>query len=140
MAKCLAEYKPRFSPLEPNDAPVLAQLRLAIGSSDRELVSAAAFGLTQTATAEDVKAMVSAAERLPSLKTLITGARTTRHCQAATLGLPLSARILRMNCRHLVIKGECRDATRKAFTREQAAGQGVAPRDPVFASFARGEV
>jgi hypothetical protein len=74
MAKCLAEYKPRFTPLEAADAPVLAQLRLALGSNDAEQVRAAAFGLTQTATAEDIQAIVSAAERLPALKSWITGA------------------------------------------------------------------
>jgi hypothetical protein len=67
MAKCLSEFKPRFTPMKPDDAPVQAQLRLAIGSSDPEQVRAAAFGLTQIATAEDVQSIVAAAARLPAL-------------------------------------------------------------------------
>ena len=67
MAKCLAEYKPRFTPLGPDDRAVQAQLRLAIGSSDPEQVQAAASGLTQTATAEDVQSIVAAAARLPAV-------------------------------------------------------------------------
>jgi hypothetical protein len=67
MAKCLAEYKPRFTPLGPDDAAVQAQLRFAIGSSDPEQVRAAASGLTQTATAEDVQSIVAAAARLPDV-------------------------------------------------------------------------
>jgi hypothetical protein len=67
MAKCLAEYKPRFTPLGPGDTAVQAQLRLAIGSSDPEQVRAAASGLTQTATAEDVQSIVAAAARLPAV-------------------------------------------------------------------------
>ena len=67
MAKCLAEYKPRFTPLGPDDAAVQAQLRFAIGSSDPEQVRAAASGLTQTATAEDVQSIVAAAARLPAV-------------------------------------------------------------------------
>jgi hypothetical protein len=74
MARCLAEYNPRFTALEAADASVLAQLRLALGSNDPEQVRAAAFGLTQTANAEDVQAMVNAAARLPALEPLITGA------------------------------------------------------------------
>jgi hypothetical protein len=57
MAKCLAEAWPRFRPIEPGDAQVLAQLRLAIGSDNPEEVRAAAHGLTQTATAEDVQSI-----------------------------------------------------------------------------------
>ena len=67
MAKCLAEYKPRFTPLGPDDAAVQAQLRFAIGSSDPEQARAAASGLTQTATAEDVQSIVAAAARLPDV-------------------------------------------------------------------------
>jgi hypothetical protein len=67
MAKCLAEYKPRFTPLGPDDAAVQAQLRFAIGSGDPEQVRAAASGLTQTATAEDVQSIVAAAARLPAV-------------------------------------------------------------------------
>jgi hypothetical protein len=67
MAKCLAEYKPRFTPLGPDDTAVQAQLRLAIGGSDPEQVRAAASGLTQTATAEDVLSIVAAAARLPAV-------------------------------------------------------------------------
>jgi hypothetical protein len=67
MAKCLAEYKPRFTPVGPDDGAVQAQLRLAIGSSDSEQVRAAASGLTQTATAEDVQSIVAAAARLPEV-------------------------------------------------------------------------
>ena len=63
----LAEYKPRFTPLGPDDAAVQAQLRFAIGSSDPEQVRAAASGLTQTATAEDVQSIVAAAARLPDV-------------------------------------------------------------------------
>jgi hypothetical protein len=74
MAKCLAEAWPRFRPIEPGDAPVLAQLRLAMGSDNPEEVRAAAFGLTQIATAEDVQSMVAATTRLPALSSLITGA------------------------------------------------------------------
>jgi hypothetical protein len=67
MAKCLAEYKPRFTPLGPDDTAVQAQLRLAIGGSDPEQVRAAASGLTQAATAEDVLSIVAAAARLPAV-------------------------------------------------------------------------
>jgi hypothetical protein len=72
MAKCLAEYKPRFTPVGPDDTAVQAQLRLAIGSSDPEQVRAAAFGLTQTATAEDVQSIVAAAARLPAVAVLLS--------------------------------------------------------------------
>jgi hypothetical protein len=67
MAKCLAEYKPRFAPSAPEDAPVLAQLRLAIDSTNPDEVEAAVFGLTQTATARDVQSIVAAATRLPAV-------------------------------------------------------------------------
>jgi hypothetical protein len=67
MAKCLADYKPRFTPWGPDDRAVQAQLRLAISSSDPEQVRAAASGLTQTATAEDVQSIVAAAARLPAV-------------------------------------------------------------------------
>jgi hypothetical protein len=67
MAKCLAEYKPRFAPSAPEDAPVLAQLRLAIGSANPDEVEAAAFGLTQTATAGDLQSIVAAATRVPAV-------------------------------------------------------------------------
>jgi hypothetical protein len=67
MARCLAEYKPRFTPLGPDDRAVQAQLRLAISSSDPEQVRAAASGLTQTATAEDVQSIVAAAARFPEV-------------------------------------------------------------------------
>jgi hypothetical protein len=67
MAKCLAEYRPRFTPLGPHDAAVQAQLRFAIGSSDPEQVRAAASGLTQTADEEDVQSIVVAAARLPEV-------------------------------------------------------------------------
>jgi len=72
MAKCLAEYKPRFTPLGPDDTAVQAQLRLAIGSSDPEQVRAAASGLTQSATAEDVQSIVAAAARLPADAVLLS--------------------------------------------------------------------
>jgi hypothetical protein len=74
MAKCLAETWPRFRPIEPGDEPVLAQLRFAIGSDNPDEVRAAAFGLTQIATAEDVQSMVAATTRLPGLSSLMTGA------------------------------------------------------------------
>jgi hypothetical protein len=73
MAKCLAEAWPRFRPIESDDAPVLAQLRLGIGSDNPEDVRAAAFGLTQIATAEDVQSIVAAAARHPSLASQMTG-------------------------------------------------------------------
>jgi len=72
MAKCLAEYKPRFTPIETSHASELAQLRLAINSDDPEQVRAAASGLTQTATAEDVQSIVAAAARLPAVAVLLS--------------------------------------------------------------------
>jgi hypothetical protein len=60
MAKCLPQAWPRFRPIEPGDAPVLAQLRLSMSSNNPEEVRAAAFGLTQIATAEDVQSIVAA--------------------------------------------------------------------------------
>jgi hypothetical protein len=72
MAKCLAETWPRFRPLEPGDAPVMAQLRLAIGSDNPEEVRAAASGLTQTATAEDVQSIVAAAVRIQAVAVLLS--------------------------------------------------------------------
>lgn len=72
MAKCLAAAWPRFRPTEPDDAPVLAQLRRSMASSNPEEVRAAAFGLTQIATPEDVQSMVTAAERLPTLASQMT--------------------------------------------------------------------
>jgi hypothetical protein len=80
MAKCLAATWPRFRPLEPGDAPVLAQLRLAMASDNPEEVRAAAFGLTQIATAEDVQSMVAAAGRLPALASQMT-ADLTQICR-----------------------------------------------------------
>jgi hypothetical protein len=72
MAKCVAEYKPRFTPLGPDDRAVQAQLRLAINSDDPEQVRAAASGLTQTATAEDVQSIVAAAARVPADAVLLS--------------------------------------------------------------------
>jgi hypothetical protein len=72
MAKCLAEDWPRFKPIDPSYAPVLAQLRRAINSDDPEQVRAAAFGLTQTATADDVQSIVAAAARLPAVAVLLS--------------------------------------------------------------------
>ena len=80
MAKCLAATWPRFRPMEPGDAPVLAQLRLAMASDNPEEVRAAAFGLTQIATAEDVRSMVAAAGRLPALASQMT-ADLTQVCR-----------------------------------------------------------
>src|SRR3984885_9696238 len=80
MAKCLAATWPRFRPLEPGDAPVLAQLRLAMASDNPEEVRAAAFGLTQIATAEDVQSMVAGAGRLPALASQMT-ADLTQVCR-----------------------------------------------------------
>lgn len=72
IAKCLVSAWPRFRPAEPGDAPMLAQLRLSMASSNPEEVRAAAFGLTQIATAEDVQRMVAAAGRLPNLASQMT--------------------------------------------------------------------
>jgi hypothetical protein len=80
MAKCLAAAWPRFRPTEPGDAPVLAQLRRSMASSNLEEVRAAAFGLTQIATAEDVQSMVAAAARLPALASQMT-ADLTQVCR-----------------------------------------------------------
>ena len=80
MAKCLVATWPRFRPMEPGDAPVLAQLRLAMASDNPEEVRAAAFGLTQIATAEDVQNMVAAAGRLPALASQMT-ADLTQVCR-----------------------------------------------------------
>jgi len=80
MAKCLVTTWPRFRSLEPGDAPVLAQLRLAMASDNPEEVRAAAFGLTQIATADDVQSMVAAAGRLPALASQMT-ADLTQVCR-----------------------------------------------------------
>jgi hypothetical protein len=80
MAKCLVATWPRFRPLEPGDVPVLAQLRLSMVSDNPDEVRAAAFGLTQIATAEDVQSIVAAAARLPALASQMT-ADLTQVCR-----------------------------------------------------------
>jgi hypothetical protein len=74
MAKCLAERWSRFYSPQPNDLPIIAELRHAVLSANSEEVRAAAEGLTHFATAEDVRAMVAVPSRFPSLLRTTVGA------------------------------------------------------------------